>query len=891
MSTPHRIAFIGEAPGKDEESQGKPFVGLSGRFLNSLLSKASIVREQCYVGNVCQYYPGDKRPLATFDWDGPEIQAGLTQLCLDMRAFKPNLIVPLGNAALHALKGDVLKPLKRRKAKGELKFVFPNSIDSWRGSKFLATENISIAPGVKCLASYHPAYCLRQYENTPLLMMDLKRCKKESETPKFWIPERNLLVKDISVETILSTIDFIREQHRPIALDIEGYWTSMTCISISMTPADAFIIPFVRLDGTSYWSEEDETTITQALSVLLADPNVPKCWQNGLYDRFVLQYGFSMPVFGNRDDTMLKFWEMWCELPKNLGTQASVLTEEPYYKDERKDTDTTVHYTYCCRDSAVTQEINQKLDTLLPPVSRAHYEFNHSLLNLFMYCELRGILYAKEAAKERAVEIEQHICGLQYELDGYANTGIKSALLASDDASPEGLENLFRGIMCYKRDRNLVRSEYKDVAQRVFDIIKKPNITTQDLGYLSIILGLSMNIKSPKFKHFLYVILKLSPQYNDEGGETTDFNALLKLSKRYTHPALDIAIQIGCLRTRSQMLAIACDPDGRIRCGYNAVGTVTGRITCYTSPTGSGYNLQTIPDTDESKPITHPLHRGMRDLIIADPGHNFFNCDLKGSDGWTIGAHLKRLGDPTMLNDLYAGIKPAQRICYLLRHGLQSLKNKTLPEIKELLREVKKTDWDYFACKVGIWGICYLMGPDLLGDQIFEESDGKKIMSRAEIADFRNAVFFGYGIKLWHDWMARQLAKSPTLTSASGNTRRFFGRPTEILGEALSSEPQNNTTYATNLAAMRLWNDPDNRVDDKIILDSKGNIKRIPFRAEPLHQVHDSLNLQALYEDTEWTVDKLKSWFNNPIKIADQWITIPFSGSYGRSWGEQTTEF
>jgi hypothetical protein len=330
------------------------------------------------------------------------------------------------------------------------------------------------------------------------------------------------------------------------------------------------------------------------------------------------------------------------------------------------------------------------------------------------------------------------------------------------------------------------------------------------------------------------------------------------------------------------------DSDSRVRTSYNLVGTVTGRITSSKAQTGSGGNLQTMPDKDKSRPENHPLRNGMRDLFIADPGHHFFNCDLKGSDGWTIGAHLARLGDSTMLDDLRAGIKPAARICYMIRKGLHVFKGLSRPEIKELLKEVKGDDWDYFALKVAIWGMCYLMGPDLLSDGIFEESDGKVLLSRNDVHEFKAAVFKGYSIKLYHDWMARQLSHKPELTSASGNTRRFFGHPRDILGEALATEPQNNTTYATNLAAYRLWMDPDNRINDgsKLVYAPNGTSITVPFRIEPLHQVHDSLNGQFRWEDTEWAVAKIKSYFDNPLMIAGMKITIPFEGKYGPSWGQ-----
>jgi hypothetical protein len=292
----------------------------------------------------------------------------------------------------------------------------------------------------------------------------------------------------------------------------------------------------------------------------------------------------------------------------------------------------------------------------------------------------------------------------------------------------------------------------------------------------------------------------------------------------------------------------------------------------------------------------------MRDLFLADPGYHMFQCDLKGSDGWTIGANLAALGDNNMLEDLRAGIKPASRICYMLRHGNGSLIRRPREEVKHLLKEIKKTDWDYFACKVGIWGICYLMGIDLLGEEIMEESQGQLIKSRSEIEDFRNAVYVGYNVKLWHNDMQRRLKLNPVLIAPSGHKRKFFARHTDMLGQALAHEPQAVTTYATNLAAWKLWNDNDNRVYDSRPQSSEPSQNnygtssglqlvenRCSLKIQPLHQVHDALIGQFRIEDTPWAVNKIKSYFDNPITVAGITLTIPFEGNYGPNWDDLST--
>lgn len=851
---PYKIAIIGEAPGRDEVSAGQPFVGMSGRFLSGWLSRAGIVRDACLIGNICQYRPPNN-DIKSFAYDGDQIQSGLTQLQNDLQRFDPNICLLLGKTSLKAALGQ-------------------DNISDWRGSLFVSQQPGPFY-GRKCIASYHPAACLRQYEYTPLLYFDIVKTLKNSYNKTFLAPQRNLLTQ-LSLEETIGELEKIKRDKPLIGLDIEGYVDNMSCLSIAKSPTEAFIVPLAHRNGTNlYATLDDEVRIWKALSSVLEDPTIPKVLQNSLYDRFVLQYSYRIVVRGVIHDTMLRHWELYCELPKSLGFQCSIYTDEPFYKEDRETEDRQQFYQYCCKDSAVTHEINGKLSRMLDPIRDQHYRLNMRLLNPMLYMENKGIRYDELAAQDSLYAVEKSLYSLQSELDTIAGLGFNFL-------DPYRVTKA-KEIMCYKRDQSQPKKEFIDSYPKVMEILTRQgdNFTPNEVGYVSSTLGLTMNMRSPMFKKFLYQTLNLPKQYKlnpktDKETLTTNYEALLKIQKKQPHRAVELALDIGSLRTRSQMLHISADKDGRIRCGYNVVGTETGRITCYTSPTGSGYNLQTIPSKDKLKPEGHPLREGMRHLFLADEGYYLFQCDLSGADGWSVAAHLANLGDRTMLDDYLFGIKPAKVLCYLMRHGANSLAGKTRAEIKELTKEVKGEDWDYFASKIGQHGTCYLMGPRTMSNHIFIQSEGKILLSQGDTQNLQSLFMIRYRIKLWHDWMQRSLSKKAELQTASGARRRFFGRPQEILGEALASEPQFNTTFATNLAMDRLWNDSENR----IIINGRVNL-----RVQPLHQVHDALLGQFLIKDEEWAKVKIKTWFNNTLVIANQKINIPYEGAYGSSWG------
>ena len=95
--------FVGEAPGKNEDLQGEPFVGRAGENLNRILSLAGLEREDIYIANVLKCRPPQNRnPQAD------EVLACSPYLREQIRSIWPDVIVTLGNPASHfVLKTEV----------------------------------------------------------------------------------------------------------------------------------------------------------------------------------------------------------------------------------------------------------------------------------------------------------------------------------------------------------------------------------------------------------------------------------------------------------------------------------------------------------------------------------------------------------------------------------------------------------------------------------------------------------------------------------------------------------------------------------------------------------------------------------------------------------------
>ena len=136
--------FIGEAPGRNEDLQGEPFVGAAGEDLNGILSLAGLKREDVYIANVLKCRPpGNRNPRPE------EVLACSPFLREQIRSIWPDIIVTLGNPATHfVLKTEI-------------------GITKLRG-RFHQMGHIVVMP------TFHPAAALRNPAWQELLEEDFK---------------------------------------------------------------------------------------------------------------------------------------------------------------------------------------------------------------------------------------------------------------------------------------------------------------------------------------------------------------------------------------------------------------------------------------------------------------------------------------------------------------------------------------------------------------------------------------------------------------------------------------------------------------------------------------------------------------------------------------------
>jgi len=158
-----RLVIVGEAPGKEEEALGRPFVGRAGQLLDQLLAEHSLKRQELWITNVVKWRPteGEGSRLRTRAPRLSEVRMSQGWLARELEIIGSSLVLCLGNVATRAL----------------IDSHFQVSADHgrWHTGVF----------GAAALATFHPAYVLRQGKRVgqvlALVRQDLRKVKARYE--------------------------------------------------------------------------------------------------------------------------------------------------------------------------------------------------------------------------------------------------------------------------------------------------------------------------------------------------------------------------------------------------------------------------------------------------------------------------------------------------------------------------------------------------------------------------------------------------------------------------------------------------------------------------------------------------------------------------------------
>ncbi len=147
-----RLMLVGEAPGRDEDIQGLPFVGASGQLLDKMLKAISLDRTSVYIANVIPWRPpGNRTPTPQ------ETQICLPFIRRQIELVNPDVLVCLGNPSTQTL------------------LATNEGIMRTRGKWF---DYANGARNIRAMPTFHPAFLLRQPSSKRLAWADLQAIKK-----------------------------------------------------------------------------------------------------------------------------------------------------------------------------------------------------------------------------------------------------------------------------------------------------------------------------------------------------------------------------------------------------------------------------------------------------------------------------------------------------------------------------------------------------------------------------------------------------------------------------------------------------------------------------------------------------------------------------------------
>ena len=575
-----KICLIGQSPGVEEDSSGKPFRGPSGNLLDRSLRAVGLNRNSILINNVfSQRPPNDKveyffedKKKTKLTWEGQE-HVEVLRLWLEglLRRREelcegPNILVALGSEATYILTGKL-------------------GITKWRGSVLPCT----LVPGFKVYPTFHPSRVLRSMSDKRedslvldeskskkkltknyylLFLKDLERIGEQAESPTLTYPVREGRVIETLSDALIE-LEKLKKDNTCVAVDIETIrgidGPLLWMIGFSPSPDYGFTIPFIK-KLRPCWTIQEEMKILRSISEIFLSPKVTKVFQNGSYDLSILGRYYGLRVANDSfEDTMLCHHASYPTMPKGLDTLASIYTWEPYYKDDGKVHDfrrssDLAEAQYNIKDICVTREIYPKI---------------------------------AENAKQLGV------------YEGYKRTLY---------IFPSLLYMQIRGVKIDLELKDKLGKDFMIVANKALLKIK------ETLGY-------ELNIKSPKqLSSLLYGAFGLPIQYDHKTKKpTTNTNALNRLL-RLVKPNSDEENVIEAIKEYKKYIKLIStytemeiDSDGRIHTSYNIISTF--RLSSSESHFGKGGNVQNIPvRTAEGKMV--------RRLFKPDPG-----LELTGADG------------------------------------------------------------------------------------------------------------------------------------------------------------------------------------------------------------------------------------------------------------------
>lgn len=353
------VLVIGEAPGRNEDAKGRPFIGDSGKLLKTELAKAGL--ESVRFTNVVRCRPPDNRPPAP-----DEIKACRKYLDAEIAACGARYVVTLGNSASKA----VAKQTKITQAHGQL-------VD---GSKVKLS-------GKTIMPAYHPAYALRDPSKLPALAFDLARLRRAIDGEVAGEDDFNYVVVNSPKKFEKFFTDFVLAKEFSFDCETSGLFPwgtsgGIRCLGIGLKET-AWVFPLEMPGSPMYGFPMRQHNLVETL-VMLAKGKIGIA-QNGKFDNNWLYETYGVR-FRLDFDTMIAHHLIDENQDHGLKYLARVYCDAPEYDLSTKDkkggslhvpNDREKYLEYNARDIWYTLKLYYKFNAILRKDMRLRRLFYH----------------------------------------------------------------------------------------------------------------------------------------------------------------------------------------------------------------------------------------------------------------------------------------------------------------------------------------------------------------------------------------------------------------------------------------------------------------------------------------------------------------------------------
>lgn len=857
------LAFYGEAPGREEDADGHPFIGAAGRYFSWGLFESDIKRDQTFISNcyVCRP-PGNE-----FDsFEGQEAQRlcrkGFDQELKYLKDHGVRVLVPMGNNAIHY-------------------FGIEGKISDVRGSVYDRY-------GFCIIPTYHPSFLNRRVlverkagpwdtkgtrvDPKFVWLADLSKARRLARDG--WTPPKEDFNVKPTLEDLERFVDDVVSQQKLVGVDIEttGFnpeYAHIVVIGLADSDEHAISVPLLQQGGRPYWPNGQQRDVKALLDRLFS--NAPLMFQNALFDvPFLMESGYEIKWASVHHDIMLLHHAISPELPHDLGFIVSLYGQTPYWKDDLLkregsilEMDNKQLRTYNLRDCVVlhqclpsmlvdlreigTEEIyyNESIK-LLKPVGKmklngvklnAHrlriyksslarkleqidsrLRENGSLpdsFNLNSDDDLRLFLFNEQPGKfSRLVELQEYDPSTVTRVD--KRTGEKRPPLKKNT-------DKYRDLIALRSLRDNTRPIYLPMGYSGRKTKKGRKRKVDEQGRLSLQVTIQNRLR--EIRHFK----RLSSKHELELNQIERLLDWLELFNEYASVE----------KLLSTYTSYPVASDGRVHSSFLIHGTATGRLS------SSKPNMQNLPKKEIAA----------RKPFVADEGFVLLSADYNNLEVRVLAYESE---DDVLIKQLESGI------------NIHDENTKTLfgidPE-NELWPEGRKG-----AKTFQFGGIQYGGSDREIYEKVILDAPRLRLTFKEfiEAKERYNVIHPKY--RLWYETIERGIRQDGVRTARTfhGRVRFLMGSDKDILKQALNTPIQGGAGGVINRAMIR--------IDD--LMDERKLESRIVL------QIHDQLVYEVPNSELEEMKLLVKTEMERPVDFKGTEVIFPVDLSTGLSLGE-----